>query len=562
MVSVVAFFIIKRLRSKAIGSSEQLSISFTRAWYIMRVILLILPISFVLSFSFSLYLLLTNEGIIGLLVVALILISLLCWFTFGIYRGRPVETADELWGVIIAYQPDKKIWQLVNQIAEKLQLASPDHILLGIDKGFFITNNKIIVYPQHIELTGNTLYLAGSYLKYLTIDELSSVVAHELTHLANDDINLTKRIKFQLDSLTENIALLYQHIIFYPAALLSEHFFYSFNAAIWRWNRCRETLADANSVKVCSKAQVASALIKISMLTPQLAEALNYYYYQGYKNYLPLSFIAQHISQLDRPPIAQLLAKSVEEFDTHPTLAERLAALQLTSVASLNDQQLNNKPTHLIDELVSEELRALEPLYQKSISESVETDKKRFNNIVDSHQLTITLKQGGIIRLIVIAIIFMLSMIFTFTMLKSLKEPTLESIILVTIFLIITIFSLFQLVSNLQRIGSKLFTLAPEGLLLPCFDKVIPWDQIDDCYITTYLHSHLHFVINPTFQLVKPKRCSAKIKYFAQQNHIKLTVFDIKGKIMIQDCLALLIDYTEAFFAKKELQLFTDKELA
>lgn len=528
----------------------------------MRVILLILPISFVLSFSCSLYLLLTNEWIIGLLVFALILISLLCWFTFGIYRYRPVETADELWGVTIAYQPDKKIWQLVNRVAEKLQLASPDHILLGIDKGFFITNNKIIVYPQHIKLTGNTLYLAGSYLKYLTIDELSSVVAHELTHLANDDINLTKRIKFQLDSLIENIALLYQHIIFYPAALLSEHFFCSFNAAIWRRNRCRETLADANSVKVCSKAQVASALIKISMLTPQLAEALNYYYYQGYKNYLPLSFIAQHISQLDRPPIAQLLAKSVEEFDTHSTLAERLAALQLTSVASLNDQQLNNKPTHLIDELVSEELRALEPLYQKSISESVETDKKRFNNIVDSHQLTITLKQGGIIRLIVIAIIFMLSMIFTFTMLKSLKEPTLESIILVTIFLIITIFSLFQLVSNLQRIGSKLFTLAPEGLLLPCFDKVIPWDQIDDCYITTYLHSHLHFVINPTFQLVKPKRCSAKIKYFAQQNHIKLTVFDIKGKIMIQDCLALLIDYTEAFFAKKELQLFTDKELA
>ena len=125
----------------------------------MRVILLILPISFVLSFSCSLYLLLTNEWIIGLLVFALILISLLCWFTFGIYRYRPVETADELWGVTIAYQPDKKIWQLVNRVAEKLQLASPDHILLGIDKGFFITNKKIIVYQQHIELTGNILYI-------------------------------------------------------------------------------------------------------------------------------------------------------------------------------------------------------------------------------------------------------------------------------------------------------------------------------------------------------------------------------------------------------------------
>ena len=140
------------------------------------------------------------------------------------------------------------------------------------------------------------------------------------------------------------------------------------------------------------------------------------------------------------------------------------------------------------------------------------------------------------------------------------KSHDSEWLITVIILSMISAFCLFRCYRMYKSISSALFSMKLQGLILPCFDKAIPWEQINYFEITGKIYKKLNLYLNPEFKLGKFKPSNAKIKYNKQNNHIRITTYEIRGKIKLPDCGPLISNYIKIAKARIKLQLFTTEK--
>ncbi|WP_287950640.1 M48 family metalloprotease [Snodgrassella sp.] len=557
---VIALLLIQRLGRKAGKSGKQLHTNFTSASYIMRAILLILPISLFLSFSSSLFIL-TDGLILTKLAIGLIAVAGLCLSIWEIYNKKNVTAETSVNGVLITSETNPKLYKLIEKIVQKLELnVMPDNIVFCIGHGFKISNQTIYLYPRQTILTGNTLYLDSTYINYLTLAELSSIIAHELSHIASNDPSLPKNFYRQIDRLTETITSFSRSRLFYPSYLLSKHYYCSFNRAIRQWNCSREYRADSNALKIIPKEYLALALSKIHLLQVPINQALDNYYHNAHTTHLPLDYVTHYVAQSEIPSLSKLLKKQPSVYDTHPTLAQRLSAIKYRELNRLCGLLISISPTPLLTELFSHEVNALQANYQKNIRKIAETNINYLKKHINNHQQTITIKQGGIIRLLLRSLLASLFILITYAFLIADEKHDSEWLITVIILSIVSIFCLRRCYKMYQCIGSPLLTITPQGLVLPCFEKAIPWEQIIHYQINEIMYKKLNVYLSPAFNPGKFKTSGAKIKYNRQNNHIQITAYEIKGKINLPDCAPLISNYIITATARVELQLFTQNK--
>ncbi|MCO6514132.1 MAG: M48 family metalloprotease [Snodgrassella sp.] len=557
---VIALLLIQRLGRKAGKSGKQLHTNFTSASYIMRAILLILPISLFLSFSSSLFIL-TDGLILTKLAIGLIAVAGLCRSIWEIYNKKNITAETSVNGVLITSETNPKLYKLIEKIVQKLELnVMPDNIVFCIGHGFKISNQTIYLYPRQTILTGNTLYLDSTYINYLTLAELSSIIAHELSHIASNDPSLPKNFYRQIDRLTETITSFSRSRLFYPSYLLSKHYYCSFNRAIRQWNCSREYRADSNALKIIPKEYLALALSKIHLLQVPINQALDNYYHNAHTTHLPLDYVTHYVAQSEIPSLSKLLKKQPSVYDTHPTLAQRLSAIKYRELNRLCGLLISISPTSLLTELFSHEANSLQANYQKNIQKIAKTNINYLKKHINNHQQTITIKQGGIIRLLLRSLLASLFILITYAFLIADEKHDSEWLITVIILSIVSIFSLRRCYKMYQCIGSPLLTITPQGLVLPCFEKAIPWEQIIHYQINEIMYKKLNVYLSPAFNPGKFKTGGAKIKYNRQNNHIQITAYEIKGKINLPDCAPLISDYIITATARVELQLFTQNK--
>ncbi|WP_239423024.1 M48 family metalloprotease [Snodgrassella communis] len=557
---VIALLLIQRLGRKAGKSGKQLHTNFTSASYIMRAILLILPISLFLSFSSSLFIL-TDGLILTKLAIGLIAVAGLCLSIWEIYNKKNITAETSVNGVLITSETNPKLYKLIEKIVQKLELnVMPDNIVFCIGHGFKISNQTIYMYPRQTILTGNTLYLDSTYINYLTLAELSSIIAHELSHIASNDLSLPKNFYRQIDRLTETITSFSRSRLFYPAYLLSKHYYCSFNRAIRQWNCSREYRADSNALKIIPKEYLALALSKIHLLQVPINQALDNYYHKTHTTHLPLNYVTHYVAQSEIPSLSKLLKKPTSAYDMYPTLAQRLSAIKYRELNRLCGLLISISPTSLLTELFSHEANALQANYQKNIQKIAETNINYLKKYINNHQQTITIKQGGIIRLLLRSLLASLFILITYAFLIADEKHDSEWLITVIILSIVSIFCLRRCYKMYQCIGSPLLTITPQGLVLPCFEKAIPWEQIIHYQINEIMYKKLNVYLSPAFNPGKFKTGGAKIKYNRQNNHIQITAYEIKGKINLPDCAPLISNYIITATARVELQLFTQNK--
>lgn len=557
---VIALLLIQRLGRKAGKSGKQLHTNFTSASYIMRAILLILPISLFLSFSSSLFIL-TDGLILTKLAIGLIAVAGLCRSIWEIYNKKNVTAETSVNGVLITSETNPKLYKLIEKIVQKLELnVMPDNIVFCIGHGFKISNQTIYLYPRQTILTGNTLYLDSTYINYLTLAELSSIIAHELSHIASNAPSLPKNFYRQIDRLTETITSFSRSRLFYPAYLLSKQYYCSFNRAIRQWNCSREYRADSNALKIIPKEYLALALSKIHLLQVPINQALDNYYHNAHTTHLPLDYVTHYVAQSEIPSLSKLLKKQPSVYDTHPTLAQRLSAIKYRELNRLCGLLISISPTSLLTELFSHEANSLQANYQKNIQKIAKTNINYLKKHINNHQQTITIKQGGIIRLLLRSLLASLFILITYAFLIADEKHDSEWLITVIILSIVSIFCLRRCYKMYQCIGSPLLTITPQGLVLPCFEKAIPWEHIIHYQINEIMYKKLNLYLNPAFNPGKFKSSGAKIKYNRQNNHIQITAYEIKGKINLPDCAPLISDYIITATARVELQLFTQNK--
>lgn len=189
------------------------------------------------------------------LSVALILLGLLAsaWqmlAKISRLRLRPAPALDVI-GRRLGEEDAPELWTLLRELAARLDTPAPQHLLVGLCDGFYVTANRVCLQPSGEHLEGRSLYLSLPLLGLLDRAELSAVIAHELAHFAGRDAHYSLRFlpiyqgaASQLAAIEEQEANVFERAALEPARLLAGYFLERFGLAVNHWSRLREFAAD------------------------------------------------------------------------------------------------------------------------------------------------------------------------------------------------------------------------------------------------------------------------------------------------------------------------------
>jgi Zn-dependent protease with chaperone function len=253
---------------------------------------------------------------------------------FGIVRS----TTTHVFGQSISRADAPGLWARVDSTATRMGALAPEHIVLGLDPTFFVTEAEVQCLDT--SLRGRTLYCSAPLLRILSVDEFLSVVGHELAHFKGLDTKFSQHFfpiyRGTFDSLvalgqaanagvTHLLALL-------PAFALFGYFLECFALAERRFSRQRELAADAAGAEVTSTTVASSALVKVHAFAG-LWEEVHSSAIALLRRRQALINVSKTYASLAASRAASPILEDLAEqhlphpTDTHPPLAERLTAL-------------------------------------------------------------------------------------------------------------------------------------------------------------------------------------------------------------------------------------------
>lgn len=160
------------------------------------------------------------------------------------------------------------LWNGVDRIAKKLGALQPDHIVVGLDPNFFVTEADVVCLDG--KLSGRTLYCSLPLSRILNYDEFGSIIGHELGHFKGLDTKFSERFYpiyrgtvSSIDSLQTAGGDDVRSIALLPAIAIMSYFLECFSVAESRISRERELAADQAAVSVTNTLAFASALTKV-----------------------------------------------------------------------------------------------------------------------------------------------------------------------------------------------------------------------------------------------------------------------------------------------------------
>lgn len=158
------------------------------------------------------------------------------------------------------------LWAVVREAAGRLETAPPDHIVIGMQLNFYVTELAVIHDDGRCE--GRTLYLSYPLLKQLAPDEVLAIIGHELGHFLGEDTRITREF-YPLR--TKAGATLYTLAQAGWAGWSSVHvlafFHWAFGGTEQAMSRERELAADRVAARLTSPIVMARALLRFHVLS-------------------------------------------------------------------------------------------------------------------------------------------------------------------------------------------------------------------------------------------------------------------------------------------------------
>lgn len=260
----------------------------------------------------------------------------------ALFEPMPMDVVAERVGEAQA----PALWAWVRDLAQRVGAPVPDHILVGLEQGFYVTSSDIALQPAGETLQGCTLHVPLNYLGLLDHEEATAVVGHELGHFVGADTEYSRRFMPIYDGIGRSLDLIGLHIaessklqrlLLRPALMLGELFIERFDHAVHHWSRVRELAADATGAQLTGAPVAASALLRITLLDPLLFQALLEQVQGTLKQGvattqdLPAELIAAISTQALAVSDEQMAVEQPHPSDTHPSNGDRLAALGVTA---------------------------------------------------------------------------------------------------------------------------------------------------------------------------------------------------------------------------------------
>jgi Zn-dependent protease with chaperone function len=255
------------------------------------------------------------------------------------------------------------LWKYIDETADKLGALRPEHIVVGLDPNFFVTESDVVCLSG--KLRGRTLYCSLPLCRILSKSEMTSIVGHELGHFRGLDTKFSERFYPIYRGTASSIASLQtvgkkgsSAIALLPAVAVLTYFLESFAVAERRFSRERELAADQAGAAVTSPKVIATALVKVHAFTSywvgfqeSAANALRKgnIYINASKTY------ADACVQNSTPTALEGIAEAhmSHPTDSHPTLSLRLQSLK-TTIADVSAAALAVAPAEAAISYVSD----------------------------------------------------------------------------------------------------------------------------------------------------------------------------------------------------------------
>lgn len=264
--------------------------------------------------------------------------------------GRTITRADA-----------PQLWAAIERAAIKLGSLKPDHILVGLDSNFFVTEADVICLSGR--LRGRTLYCSLPLARILQTPEFVSIVGHELGHFKGEDTKFSERFYPIYRGTASAIASLHSAggdgagaIGLFPAMATLTYFMECFSLAESRLSRDREFAADRAGADLTSAAVVATALIKVHAFADiwngfdgAAADALR----EGKVYTNASTLFASAVARRATPTALEGIADThvAHPTDSHPPLAARLRSLG-QEISALASAALSVVPTDTMLSLI------------------------------------------------------------------------------------------------------------------------------------------------------------------------------------------------------------------
>ena len=137
---------------------------------------------------------------LGCLILAFLMLT-------SLIAPKKVETA--VFGKAIDKEEFPLLWKHIETLAEKVGALKPENIILGLNPEFFVTEANVNCLNG--KRTGRTLYISLSLSRILKIEEIDSIIGHELGHFKGNDTTFTKKFYPEYRATVKAIDLLYDN---------------------------------------------------------------------------------------------------------------------------------------------------------------------------------------------------------------------------------------------------------------------------------------------------------------------------------------------------------------
>lgn len=253
-------------------------------------------------------------------------------------------------GYVINPMDQPRLMLAVRKLARAVGATPPNHVVVGMDANFFVTHADVNLPGLSRSLRGRTLFLSVPLLRGLSGGELNAVIAHELSHFAHNDAAYSQRF-----------APIYTRLVSasgpgedgkpnrnpfnIPVRAFTDFMVETFHGNVARISRTREFAADARSAQATSPVDLATALLKVSILTElwnrEFESMIDRVRMGRFSRNLSRNFEDQIRYDLDRAKVADMMAsvmvwQAPHPTDSHPTTEERVESLGLAPAALLD----------------------------------------------------------------------------------------------------------------------------------------------------------------------------------------------------------------------------------
>lgn len=402
------------------------------------------------------------------------------------------------------------LWQLVQDVARRVGAAVPDHIVVGLNEGFFVTEHPVRLSSGKEVPPGRLLYLPLPYMAFLGKDEVSAIIGHELGHFMGEDTEYSLRFSPIYASATRHLYTIDEARsddtgawawFSKPAFHLGEFFLQSFHESVQHWSRQRELAADQVGAACSSREASALALLRSSVLAPRIDQALQECWDRGDK---AGGGVLERTRELVKSQGLDDASAYLDECqshptDSHPTTRQRVDALGVTVGPQMLARARDAAESGLLQQLGMEAPSATDGQAVGAASEAglAQVLEAEFRSNADAQrreriefltglarqgQDTLVVHEGGLIGMVV-ASLFAVGAVAVAVWGKNLSAEWRTGLVLAAFFLIALV------VRKLRQRRTPLMTLGQQGMQFANLDRPLPWSAIEDLQAQAYTYS-------------------------------------------------------------------------